>query len=220
MEGGRNRDVCGFYSDIVSKPESLQNVTHLLLAENDCLRRELSLLKNEQKGLDDKVQEHQSSLIVLQSGISNLQNIYDSKLQTHLEYDSKIVTQQQQMFEATNQLYSNWALGLTIVLGLAGFLSIFLISSYKKREVCEVVDDVKAKINQQLDTDDALRSLVVNAFDDLRVKNILLQLADNIKIDIRREQEFDIQNAINEHMGTEQIDVFRSILAEEGNDER
>ena len=216
MVKAHNGDVCGFYSEVISKPESLHNNSHLLLAENTCLRRELTKLKISQGSLDDKATQHDTDLAVLKHDLDNLN---DTKLQVHLEQDSKMLEQQNMVFEATNQLYNHWTIGLTIVLGIAGLISIGFLTSYKKREICHVVDESVKNVKEKLDGDEVLKSLVVNAFDDERVKSVIDGLADQIKSDIRNEQEFNIRSMINESLESEDIAQFRSILSGEDNDE-
>lgn len=169
--------------------------------ENECLRHEVTELKNELSSISDKANSQSESISSLQSKIDEIKESYSTNLAQHTEQVTQQIEHQKELFSAAVGMYENWSIGISLFLAMGGLATLFFIKQYKTREVEEVVDNAVAKLNTKVEDESLLISAVVNAFDNDQVK---------LKIDTIRSEMFDRQEVILRTMLEDRIDSDES----------
>ena len=209
---------CDFSSVIDDKKLLPQDGVGLRLKfENECLKKELGFIKGELKEVTDSHESQSEKVSSIESILLEFKESHQNTHEIQLQNHSDIIEQQQRIFDETTKMYENFALWLTVVIGLAGVISIivslYFITKYRKREIQEMVDNAVNNVKEKVENSDFLKSAIVNSFDQPEVKCHI----ENIKIDLMNEQEHYIRTIINDTYTEEQSNLG-SILEQGEND--
>jgi cell division septum initiation protein DivIVA len=184
-----------------------------LTFENECLRQEVTELKNELSSLTDKTNSQSESISGLKSKIDEIKESYSTNLAQHTEQVTQQVEHQKELFSTAVGMYENWSIGISLFLAMGGLATLFFIKQYKTREVEEVVDSAVAKLNTKVEDESLLISAVVNAFDN---DQVILKL-DTIRSDMFDRQEVMLRTMLEDRIGSEESESFRDVFRSDSN---
>ena len=183
-----------------------------LTFENECLRQEITELKNEISSITDKTNSQSESISSLQSKIDEIKESYSTNLAQHTEQVTQQVEHQKELFGAAVGLYENWSVGFTMLLALGGITTFFFIGNYKRGQIKEVVDNAVDELHRQTQNEDMLISAVVNAFDHERLE----QKIDSIRSEMFDRQEVMLRTMLEDRIGSEESESFRNTFSSDG----
>ncbi|MEH6729695.1 MAG: hypothetical protein V7726_03765 [Pseudoalteromonas distincta] len=200
--------VCDFTAQSGNGAHKLTQLAY----ENECLRQEVTELKNELSSISDKTNSQSESISSLQSKIDEIKESYSTNLAQHTEQVTQQVEHQKELFDAAVGLYENWSVGFTMLLALGGVTTFFFIGNYKRGQIKEVVDNAVDELHRQTQNEDMLISAVVNAFDHERLE----QKIDSIRSEMFDRQEVMLRTMLEDRIGSEESEIFRDVFRSDG----
>ncbi len=200
--------VCDFTAQSGNGAHKLTQLAY----ENDCLRQEVTELKNELSSISDKTNSQSESISGLQSKINEIKESYSLNLSEHTANVTEQMQHQKELYSSSVGLYEGLSIFLTIILAISGIITFAFVGYYKKQQVKDVTDSAQNELNIQIKKGDFLISAVVNAFEH----DSLQEKMNIIKSDIIKEQEKIVQSMFEDRINNEESENFRNTFSSNG----
>lgn len=170
-----------------------------IIAENSCLRERVSELSVELDNQKDKVESLSNDLAMLKGEINTFLSTQEQRWESHNNKHIEFTEARNQSVNEIMSTYDSFATWMGILIAAAAVFSFLFIGRFKKKEVEEVVQDATEKIKKKVEDSGFLLPAVANSFDSEQVREIL----DELKVDIISEQEFLIEQMVDERTGND-----------------
>lgn len=170
-----------------------------LIAENSCLRQKVNELNMNIEKQEAKVESLSLDLSLIKGEVSSFLTSQEVRWQTHNAKHAEFVEYRNQSLNELVGVYDSWATLLGLIIAASAVFSFLFIRHDKKKEMEKVIADASEKIKDRVENSEFLLPAVANSFDSDQVKEIL----DELKVDIISEQEFLIEQMINERMNND-----------------
>lgn len=170
-----------------------------IIAENSCLREKVNELSVELDKQEDKVELLSNDLSNVKGQLESFLASQEARWETHDNQHTEFVEARNQSVSEVISTFDSFATWMSILIGVAAVFSFLFIKGYKKKEIEEVVDEATNQIKSKVEDSEFLLPAVANSFDSDQVKEIL----EDLKIDILSEQEFLIEQMVNERVGND-----------------
>jgi len=170
-----------------------------IIAENSCLRERVNELKVELDKQEDKVESLSSDLATLKGELNTFLSTQEQRWESHNNKHVEFTEARNQSVNEIMNTYDSFATWMGILIAAAAVFSFLFIGRFKKKEVEEVVNEATQQIENKVQDSGFLLPAVANSFDSEQVKEIL----DELKVDIISEQEFLIEQMIEERTGND-----------------